>query len=313
MSSPKLEKRFLAGTELRADSNNFSISGTAASYGVTSRNLGGFVEQIQRGAFARSLREKADVRCLFNHNCDQILGRTAASTLTLTDSDIGLKFRCMLSRDIQVHQNVYTSIARGDVSDMSFAFLVAPNGDVWQGEATDERGTKLPLRTLVDVDLQDISPVVFAAYPQTSVAARALPDYSARGWNAEATFRRLTAQAITSVELKDEERRVRAAQLVRSIEAEKEEEQELENACERACRAAGLDFCSVDDEHIYAGDANEPDENCCYRFEYEQGDDGEIVLDLDSRAKTSHELLHSERGRRILWLRSLKRKAGRNG
>jgi hypothetical protein len=101
--------------------------------------------------------------------------------------------------------------------------------------------------------------------------------------------------------------------LLRSIETEKEEDQELENACERACRAAGLDYCSHDDDYIFAGDANEPDENCCYRFDYEQDEDGEVVLDLDSRQKTSHELLHSERGRRILWLRSLKRKAGRNG
>ena len=140
----------------------------------------------------------------------------------------------------------------------------------------------------------------------TAVAAR-------NNNNVDETFRRLSARATESIQQADEQRRRRAAQLVRSIEAEKEEEQELENACERACRAAGLDYCSHDEDYVFAGDANEPDENCCYRFEYEQGDDGEIVLDLDSRAKTSHELLHSERGRRILWLRSLKRKAGRNG
>jgi len=314
MSATKLEKRFLAGSELRANAADFAIEGVAASYNVTSRNLGGFVEQIAPGAFARSLREKANVVCLFNHDASQILGRTTAGTLTLQDSAAGLRFRCQLDRNSQAHKDVFSAIQRQDIDSCSFSFVVPSGGDDWSGSDVDESGARVQLRTLRDVDLLDVSPCTFPAYQQgTSVSARAFPDYAARGWNAEATFRRLTAQAITSVELKDEQRRQRAAKIVRSIEDEKQEQQALEDACDRACRKAGLEFCSVDDDYVFAGDANEPDENCCYRFEYEQDEDGEVNLDLDSRTKTSHELLHSERGRRILWLRSLKRKAGRNG
>jgi HK97 family phage prohead protease len=294
--------------QIRASQENeYALVGRAVKYNEISSNelATGLRERIMPGCFAASLAAGGDVKALLNHDQTGLpLGRLANGTLRLTDSEAGLDMRIQLDRANSMHKDVFAAVKRQDISEMSFSFSCEDedvSSDVYQGN-------RCQVRNVRKASLYDVSIVTSPFYGNdaTAVAAR-------NNNNVDETFRRLSARATESIQQADEQRRRRAAQLVRSIEAEKEEEQELENACERACRAAGLDYCSHDEDYVFAGDANEPDENCCYRFEYEQGDDGEIVLDLDSRAKTSHELLHSERGRRILWLRSLKRKAGRNG
>lgn len=173
------ELRYSIGSELRAVLENFEISGIAAAYMVNSRNLGGFVERIAPTAFVRSLRDKADVKMLLNHQPDNILGRTKSNTLVLSDSPQGLRFRCKLDESNSFHQSVYASIKRGDLDECSFAFQVPDGGDDWQDNgAVDENGQRCALRTLKDVTLLDASVVTYPAYPQgTHVDARSLGVY----------------------------------------------------------------------------------------------------------------------------------------
>jgi HK97 family phage prohead protease len=307
----KQEKRFLSGGELRADTD-FSISGIAAPYNQKSHNLGGFIEVISPGAFARSLREGADVRCLFQHDPRQILGRTKSGTLTLTDSSAGLGFRCQLDKNSQAHTDVYGAIKRKDITDMSFAFTVPDGGDDWTGFATDETGARVQLRTLRDVDLMDVSPVCWPAYGTgTTVDARSMPDYVAGGWNTEASFQRLAARATDSINQADEQRRRRAAEVLKRITTEKRKDVAFEESCEKACRELDppLDFCDVDQNFIYGSNPDDVSEDCL-RFEYQIDDEGAVVLNEDSRTKVKHELLHSERGRKILFFKRIKRSAG---
>ncbi len=162
------ESRSFAGVQLRAE-NAFAITGIAAAYNVKSSDLGGFREIIAPGAFTDSLRADDQV-CFFNHNPDQILGRKKSGTLTITDTDAGLSFRCMLDRSNPTHQSVYASIQRGDVEGCSFSFSILPDGDEW----AEEQSSKTVVRTLRKVKLFELGPVVFPAYPQgTSVGARA--------------------------------------------------------------------------------------------------------------------------------------------
>jgi len=168
----KLELRNFAGVQVRAAQGaDFVLEGVAASYGVDSNLIPGgpagvpFVEQIQRGAFARTLRSSDDVKALFNHNPNHILGRRKNKTLVLEDTDIGLAFRCQLDQRNSEHRNLYASVKRGDIDECSFAFTVAKNGDLWNRDYTR--------RTLLDVTLFDVSVVANPAYPSgTSVAAR---------------------------------------------------------------------------------------------------------------------------------------------
>lgn len=161
-----------ASAALRDTGDEFAIAGYSARFGVLSHNLGNFREMIQRGAFTRSLREGADVRCLFNHAPANVLGRTKSGTLTLAEDDYGLRFRCQLNRDSQFHRDLYESIRRGDCDEMSFACIVPDDGDEWQDGLDPETGEKCAFRTLKNVDLIDVAPCVYPAYPSTTVGAR---------------------------------------------------------------------------------------------------------------------------------------------
>src|SRR5581483_8910150 len=120
---------------------DFCLEGVAASYGNFYDMGGGVRETIARGAFTRALREKQDVRCLYNHDANQVLGRTKNGTVVLRDTDKGLAFRCQLDRSNTSHQNVYASVKRGDIDACSFAFKVPQDGDKWT-EGVDDRGQR---------------------------------------------------------------------------------------------------------------------------------------------------------------------------
>jgi HK97 family phage prohead protease len=189
--STKIEVRTVASELRAADDSSFQIRGTAAAYNRLSKNLGGFREKIAPGAFKRALSGQGeDVKCLFNHDANVVLGRTGNGTLRLADSPEGLNFRCQLDQNQQAHRDLYSSIKRGDINECSFAFNVDDeDGESWE-HAQDERGQRYKLRTLRSVNLFDVSAVTNPAYGSgaTNVSARST-DYviSNRGdvWAAE--------------------------------------------------------------------------------------------------------------------------------
>lgn len=166
----KIEQRYAA--ELRADGqgDEMAIGGYAALFNSPSHNLGGFIERIAPGAFTRSLQSTPDVKALFNHDANMILGRTKSGTLALSTDERGLKWRAVLDPNNSDHRNIHASIKRGDISDCSFAFTVEPGGDDWQ--EADGADDVYANRTLKDVNLLDVSAVTYPAYGGTSVDAR---------------------------------------------------------------------------------------------------------------------------------------------
>lgn len=152
------------------DNAGLTIRGYAAVFNSYSNNLGGFREIIQPGAFADVLEN--DVRALFNHDPNHVLGRTQSGTLRVFQDDTGLGYEVDLP-DTQTARDLVVSIERGDVSQSSFAFTVAPGGATWQED--DVVGYT---RSISKVSrLYDVSPVTYPAYPDASVAARALEAY----------------------------------------------------------------------------------------------------------------------------------------
>lgn len=126
---------------------------------------GGFVEQIAPGAFDRALAEDQDVRFLVDHDPSRVLARTASGTLSLSSDKKGLLVDADIA-DTSIGRDLRVLLERGDVSQMSFGFVVTR--DEW---AMQKDGTEL--RTIHDVDLFDVSAVTFPAYPQTDAAIRA--------------------------------------------------------------------------------------------------------------------------------------------
>jgi uncharacterized protein len=170
MEKPKKEVRILQ-TELRVrrDENNpVKIEGYAAVFDRDSENMG-FIERIAPGAFKNALK-KSDVRALFNHDSNIILGRLSAGTLELKEDKKGL-FMSVTPPDTQlVRDMVLTPIERGDITQQSFGFNIKT--DEWKNLDKD-----VPTRTIMEVnELFDVSPVTFPAYPDTEVALRSLDD-----------------------------------------------------------------------------------------------------------------------------------------
>lgn len=165
------ERRFIVAEglrlEKRAEGGGATLVGYAAVFNTLSVNLGGFREQIAPGAFKETLAEE-DIRSLYNHNEDLVLGRNANKTLRLEEDDKGLRFANDLP-DTQLSRDLAVLIERGDVTQMSFAFRVKPNGEDWVED--DKLGL---VRTLKAVRLRDVGPVTFPAYPDTQVAVRSL-------------------------------------------------------------------------------------------------------------------------------------------
>ena len=164
-----LERRHLTLNELkvetRADGKKM-IRGHAAVFNQLSEDLGGFREQLAPGAFSEAI-EKDDVRALFNHDPNFVLGRNLSGTLTLKEDSRGLAIEIDPPDSDVVRDLVLKPIERGDITQMSFGFTVRPNGQDW---AKDDAGQVV--RTLKRVRLFDVSPVTYPAYPQTDVAVR---------------------------------------------------------------------------------------------------------------------------------------------
>ena len=130
------------------------------------------VERIMPMAFDKALAED-DVRALFNHDTNHILGRTTAKTLTLGKDDLGLRYEIdvpatTLGRDLAL------SVKRGDVTGSSFSFVTTD--EEWRKEGGKN------IREIKGVQLFDVGPVTFPAYESTTSAVRSVsePDSSAR-------------------------------------------------------------------------------------------------------------------------------------
>jgi len=141
------------------------IRGYASVFDTLSENLGGFRETIEKNAFSEVLNN--DVRALFNHDANLILGRTTSGTLSISQDDTGLRYE-IDPPDTQVARDLIVSMERGDVTQSSFAFTV--DKDSWN---EDDEGRVV--RTIEKVSrLFDVSPVTYPAYPDASVGLRGL-------------------------------------------------------------------------------------------------------------------------------------------
>ena len=124
-----------------------------------------FREKIAPGAFSETIAND-DIRSLWNHNADMVLGRNRNGTLTLREDGTGL-FMEVLPPDTQAGRDALISVGRGDVSQQSMMFDVQPYGDEWYEDAEGQI-----IRTLKRLKLHEVSPVTFPAYPQTTAEAR---------------------------------------------------------------------------------------------------------------------------------------------
>ncbi len=177
-----VERRFTSGVALRTGKREAqmpqirsagTLEGYAVRWGTLSGNLGGFVERIAPMCFSRSLAKGADVRCLVNHDNNLLVARRSAGTLRLTENVHGLSFECDVA-DTSYGRDLVALVSRGDMTSMSFAFVVGDQD--WDHTTDPDTGEEIPLRTIRSADISDISCVTFPAYETSSVGVRDFED-----------------------------------------------------------------------------------------------------------------------------------------
>lgn len=161
-----VEHRYLQMDKMqtREDGEDLYLEGYFAVFNSTYELWPGATESIAPGAFEKSVSD--DVRALFNHNSDLVLGRTSAGTLELNQDSHGLWGRIRINRNDTDALNAYARIQRGDVSGCSFGFDI-------ESQETDYREDGTVHWTITKVSpLYEISPCTFPAYQETTVSAR---------------------------------------------------------------------------------------------------------------------------------------------
>lgn len=159
-----------AAFELRAadDGDGFTLEGYAAVFDTPTRIdswEGTFDEQLVRGSFKKTAKERTPVM-QFDHGRDVATGSVPIGTVEeLHEDDHGLFVRGRLHDNARV-EPIRQAIQSGAIDGMSFRFRVLR-------EEWDETGD-VPLRTIREVDLFELGPVVFPAYAATSVGVRSL-------------------------------------------------------------------------------------------------------------------------------------------
>lgn len=163
-----MEQRVLnmKDVKTREEGGKRYLEGYFAVFGETYQVFDGWVETIERGAFARYLATGEDVKVLWNHDTNIVLGATGNGTASLREDEKGLYGSVEINENDQDAVNAYARIARGDVSGCSFGFDVARQEEWW-----DDDGVYHTKLTEID-PLYEVSACTFPAYKATSISAR---------------------------------------------------------------------------------------------------------------------------------------------
>ena len=159
------EARPAQDIEIRAeDDGSISVSGCAAVFNPETVIGGQWWEQISQGAF-RDRIGRDDVVFLINHS-GLPLARTRSGTLQLAEDDHGLRVDAFLDASDPDVRSIVPKMRRGNLNKISFAFV--PKQQSWDDEA------EMPVRTIQEVELYDLSIVTTPSYSGTEISLRSL-------------------------------------------------------------------------------------------------------------------------------------------
>ncbi|TIP03898.1 MAG: HK97 family phage prohead protease [Mesorhizobium sp.] len=139
------------------------MSGYAARFGSITQIGDSFRERLAPGCFKRTLRDLPDVVMILDHDSGRVLGRVSAGTLQIHEDSTGLHFTLEADPTTPEGMTAIGSVARQDVRGCSFGFRV--RAESWQDD-----GDNLPLRTIEDVDLYEVTLTAFPQYETTSAS-----------------------------------------------------------------------------------------------------------------------------------------------
>ena len=151
-------------TREEQESGDLILSGYFIKFDEETELWPGYFEVIKREGVEKAIKD-ADIRALFNHDHSLVLGRTGNDTVRLDVDDVGLFGDIIINKDDPQAVGAYARVQRGDVIGCSFGFFPIKIN-------TEERDDGSYLDTILDLEIFEVSPCTFPAYPQTEIAAR---------------------------------------------------------------------------------------------------------------------------------------------
>lgn len=139
------------------------ISGYFVVFNSETELYQGVYEEVAPEAFDSV--DFSDVKALVDHDTAKVLGRTKASTLSLSVDDKGLYGEITVNESDQEAMNLYSRVVRGDVDQCSFGFEILNEEMIQNSDGT----VKFIIKSL---KLYEVSVVTFPAYQDTAVEAR---------------------------------------------------------------------------------------------------------------------------------------------
>lgn len=171
MSTDGLHSRSVA-FQLRdaGDGDGRTLEGYAAVFNsptMISDYLGEYEETIAPGAFKRTLQAKTPI-LMFEHGKHPLIGSMPIGSISeLREDDRGLFVRARLFDNWMINP-LRDAINDRAVDGMSFRFSVPEGKETWTRDRSQ--------RTVREVKLYELGPVVFPAYADTTLALRSLEE-----------------------------------------------------------------------------------------------------------------------------------------
>lgn len=134
----------------------------------------GFYEEVSTGAFAKTLQE-GDARFLVDHDTSLLVARVSADDLRLVEDRVGLAVEADLDTELSYVRDLVRNLQKRRITGMSFGFRVVK--DRWETETvstSDGQEAEVEVRTILEVELFEVSAVTFPAYEETDAAVRAV-------------------------------------------------------------------------------------------------------------------------------------------
>nr|DAX79644.1 MAG TPA: prohead serine protease [Caudoviricetes sp.] len=169
-------------TREETETGDLILSGYFIKFDEITELWPGYFEVIKREGVEKAI-QNADIRALFNHDDSLVLGRTGNGTVTLGVDEIGLFGDIIINKEDPQAIGAYARVQRGDVVGCSFGFIPIKIN-------TEERDDGSYLDTILELEIFEVSPCTFPAYPQTEIAARQKDFESQQRANREALDKR---------------------------------------------------------------------------------------------------------------------------
>jgi HK97 family phage prohead protease len=159
-----------------AESMEVRFSAFGNWYEIDSYFEGRFLESVERGAFAKTIRESRDkVRVMFDHGYDPQIGNKSLGTIADLREDGDAAVGIVTLFDTSYNRDLIPGLRAGAYGS---SMRMVVTRDEWNDtpERSEHNPDGLPERTIKEVRLMEFGPVAWPANPESTSGLRSATD-----------------------------------------------------------------------------------------------------------------------------------------